>query len=87
MPCNTQKITHAYKSKHNLKRANQVVLLMISDGKKWQYLAVKSLSALLRRITGNNNGDFYCLNCFRSYNTKIGLKSIKMYVKTMIIAM
>ena len=28
------------------------------------------MSALLRGITGNNTGDFYCLNCFRSYTTK-----------------
>ena len=50
---------------------------MISDGKKRHYLAVKSLSALLRRITGNNTGDFYCLNCFRSYTTKNRLKKHK----------
>ena len=43
---------------------------MITDGTKWHYLAVKSLSALLRGITSNYNGDFYCLNCFRSYSTK-----------------
>ena len=30
---------HAYKSKYNLE--NQVILLMITDGKKWHYLAVK----------------------------------------------
>ena len=36
---------------------------MITDGKKWHYLAVKSLSTLLRGITPNHNGDFYCLNC------------------------
>ena len=65
-----KKIRHAYKSKYNLKRENQVILLMITDGEKLHYLAVKSLSALLRRITGNNNGDFSCLNCFRSYITK-----------------
>ena len=47
---------------------------MITDGKKWHYLAVKSLSALFRRITSNNNGDFYCLNCFHSYSTKNKLK-------------
>ena len=46
---------------------NQVNLLIITDGKKWHYLAVKSLSALLRGITSNHNGDFYCLNCFLSY--------------------
>ena len=30
---------------------------MIADGKKWHYLAVKSLSPLLRGIISNNNGD------------------------------
>ena len=43
---------------------------MITDGKNWHYLAVKKLSALLRGITCNNNGDFYCLNCFCSYTTE-----------------
>ena len=28
--------------KHNLNRENQVILLMNSDDKKWQYLAVKN---------------------------------------------
>ena len=65
VPYNTEKIRHAYKSKYNLTCENQVILLMITDGEKWYYLAVKSLSALFRRITGNNNGDFYCLNCFQ----------------------
>ena len=43
---------------------------MITDGKKWHYLAVKKLSALFRGITSNNNGDFYCLNCFHSFKTE-----------------
>ena len=34
------------------------------------YLAVKKLSALLRGITSKHHGDFYCLNCFRSFETK-----------------
>ena len=51
VPHNTEKIRHAYKSKYNLKRENQVILLMITDGEKWHYLAVKSLSALFRGIT------------------------------------
>ena len=45
---NTKKICHAYKSKYNLPRENQVILLMITDGEKWHYLAVISLSRLLR---------------------------------------
>ena len=43
---------------------------MITDGKKWYYLAVKSLSALLRGIESNHNEDFYCLNFFHSYSTE-----------------
>ena len=43
---------------------------MITDGiGNWHYLAVKSISGLLRGITSNHNGDFYCLNCFQSYTT------------------
>ena len=77
MPHNTKEIRHAYKSKYNLNRENRVILLMITDGKKWHYLAVKGLPTLLRGITSNNNEDFYCLNCFRSYTTKAGLKNMK----------
>ena len=77
VPHNTEKIRHVYKSKYNLTRENQVILLMITDGEKWHYLAVKRLSALFREITGNNHGDFYCLNCFHSYTTKNKLKKHK----------
>ena len=42
-----KKIEIAYKSKYNLIRDNQIILLMISNGKNWHYLAVKSLSRLL----------------------------------------
>ena len=43
---------------------------MITDGNKWHYLAVKKISALLRGITSNHNGDFYCLNCFHLYRAE-----------------
>ena len=69
-PFNTKKIEIAYKSKYNLVRDNQIILLMISNGENWHYLAVKSLSRLLRGITGNHDGDYYCLNCFHSYRTE-----------------
>ena len=45
---------------------------MITDSKKWHYLAVKKLSALFR--TSKHDRDFYCLNCFCSYSTKIKLE-------------
>ena len=47
---------------------------MITDGKKWHYLIVRRLSALLNGITSKRNGDSYCLNCFRSYRTKESLE-------------
>ena len=77
----------AYKSKYNRKRKNQVVLLMITNGKKWHYIALKSeptddgfnrpvrsLSRLFRGITANHHGDFYCLNCLHSFQKDNALK-------------
>ena len=51
VPHNMEEIRHAYISNHNSTRDDQVTLLMITDGKKWHYLAVKILSALFREIT------------------------------------
>ena len=76
MPHNTKAIRHAYKSKYNLNRENQVILLMITDGNKWHHLA-----ALFRGITSNDNGDFYCLNCFCSYRTENKFKKHKKVCK------
>ena len=36
-----KKIEIAYKSKYNLIRDNQIILLMISNGENWHYLAVR----------------------------------------------
>ena len=90
IPHNTKTIRLSYNSEYNNERENQVILLMITDGKKWHYLAlksermsydgkwcnrpVKSLSKLLRGKSSNHHGDFYCLNCFNSYSTKNRLK-------------
>ena len=66
MAYSAKEIRLAYKSKYNFTHKNQVILLMITDDKKWHYLAVKRLSALLRGITSKHDGDFYSLNCFHS---------------------
>ena len=87
MSYGTEEIRHAYKSKDNLKCENQVILLMITDGEKWHYLAVKKLSALFNGITAKHKGDFYCLNRLIHTEQKKNLKSIKKYVTAMIIAM
>ena len=60
---------------------------MITNGVKWHYIALKSvrkadgfnrpirsLSRLFRGITTNNNGDFYCVGCLRSFRTDNALK-------------
>ena len=49
---------------------------MITDGKKWHYLAVTNLSALLQ-TNSSNHEDLYCLNCFNSYTTKNKLKELE----------
>ena len=77
VPFNTKKIEIADKSKYNLIRDNQIILLMISNGENWHYLVVKSLSGLLRGISSNHDGDYNCLNCFHSYRTENKLNAHK----------
>ena len=77
VPHNTKKIQVAYKSRHNLTRKKQVILLMISNDENWHYLTVKNLNGLLKGITSTHNEDFYCLNCFHSYRTKNKLEEHK----------
>ena len=57
------------------------------EAEKWHYIALKSvrtangfnrpirsLSRSFRAITANNNGDFYCLGCLRSFGTDNALE-------------
>ena len=75
-----KKIYTDYVSKRNSNLEKQVILLIISNGGKWHYLAVKKLSALLTGIASKNNGDFSCLNCIR-LEQKTNLNRIKKHVK------
>ena len=50
---------------------------MTGDGKKYYYLTVTNLSALLKNVSSNCKEDFYCLSCFNSYNTKYKPKEHK----------
>ena len=61
VPDNIEKVGHVYMSKHNQNHESQAILLMITDGKKWHYLAVKELSASFRVLTQKNNRDVYVL--------------------------
>ena len=70
VPHNTKKVHIAYKSRYNLTREKQVILLRMKIGENWHYLVVKKLAGLLKGITSNHKEDFYCLNCFYAYSTK-----------------
>ena len=48
--------------------------IRLTDREKWHYLSVKSLSALLKGITSDHKGDFYCLNYLHSYSRKNNLE-------------
>ena len=49
---NTKTIRVAYRSEYNNKRKKKVILL-ITDGTKWHYLAITNLSALFQGISSN----------------------------------
>ena len=74
VPNDTKDIRLAYKSKYNGKREKKVILLMIGNGEKWYYLAVKKLPGLFRGISSNHVWDHYCLVCFHSNSTPNKLK-------------
>ena len=87
IPHNEKTINLACKSKYNRKRENKILLLMITNGENWHYIALKSertddgfhypirnLSRLFRAITSNHHGDCYCLNCLHSFQTDNALK-------------
>ena len=73
IPHNTKKISHVYKSRFTKTRENKVILLMITDGQKQHYLAVKKLNALLKKKS-DHSGD-YCLNCFKLFRNKSKFKT------------
>ena len=58
-------------SKNKKTRNYHANLLMISNekGTIWHYTAIISIPPLLHGITAKHNGDYYSLNCFRSYRT------------------
>ena len=65
---------HVYENITTSLKNNFFFLMITDDGKRQHYVAVKSLSVLLRGISLSNNADFYCLNCFHSYRTLNKLK-------------
>ena len=55
----------------------ETVILIIPNEEKegWHYLAVKTSSPFLHRITLKYKGNFYCLNCLHSFRIENKSKS------------
>ena len=70
IPHNTEIIRVEYRSGYKNKRKKQVILLMITYGKKWHYLAITNWSTLLQGKSSNHKEDLYCLNCFNIIHHK-----------------
>ena len=73
---NSEEIKLVYKSEHNLKQENKVLLLMINDNEKYYYFAVKSklelyssewLKSKKESITNENNCFQNALNVSLDY--------------------
>ena len=62
-------------SKHGSEFENEVILLMITGGKKWHYLVLNCLSKLLPEITSKNNSDYYGINCVYALKSESKLQS------------
>ena len=90
VPHNEKKINLAYKSKYNRKRENQVVLLKITSGEKWHYIALKSeptddgfnrpiisMSRLFRGTTSSHCGDFIVWTVYIHFELIMQLKTWK----------
>ena len=90
VPYEEKHICPEYISKRNFKTKNQIILLKITDGDKWHFLALpnisyedgvkrhtKSLSRLMEGISSKSHGDF-CYGCLHSFCT---LSALKNYVE------
>ena len=67
----------AFISKINSNCEKQTILLIILNDEKesCHYIAVKKLSTLLHGITSKHKGNFYWLNCLRSFRTENKLQT------------
>ena len=66
----SQNIYTVRRSKHNVECKKQVNLLMIEDGGKRHYTAIKNISRLLSKLNGRTRRPYhYCINCLNVFRT------------------
>ena len=67
----SQNIYTVRRSKHNIECKKQVNLLMIEDGGKRSYSAIKNISRLLSKLNGKTRRAYhYCINCLNGFRTE-----------------
>ena len=58
------------RSERNVKCKKQVNLLMIKDGEKKHYTAIKNISRLLKSLNATHKGAYhFCINCLNGFRT------------------
>ena len=68
MPHNAKTINVAYRSEYNNKCKKQVILLIITKGKKWHYLAITNLSAFFKeKLSNHKEHEEICNNHYSCY--------------------
>ena len=70
----TEKISHLYKSEFNKTREKLLILLILTDDKKQQYIAIKKLNSLSK--DKSQCSEHFCINCFKNLEQNQGLKNI-----------
>ena len=67
----SQNIYTARRSERNVKCKKQVNLLMIVDGEKRHYTAIKNISRLLSKLNGKTKRAYhFCMSCLSSFQTE-----------------
>ena len=68
---NKGSIFTAHRSERNVKCKKQVNLLMIVDGEKRHYTAIKNISRLLSKLNGKTKRAYhFCMSCLSSFQTE-----------------
>ena len=66
----SQNIYTVRRSEHNMERKKRVNLLMIEDGGKRHYTAIKNISRLLSKLNERTRRAYhYCINCLNGFRT------------------
>ena len=67
----SQNIYTARRSERNTNCKKKLNLLMIVDGKKRHYNAIKSISRLLKSLNATHKGEYhFCMNCLNGFRTE-----------------